>query len=61
MLNLESLEYQRKINDLTFLYKTIHGFSGLNFDDYFIFICHPYSLRNSKLKIDTKFKSKEST
>ena len=56
-LNLQSLELRRKVNDLLFLFKTINGTTGLNFEEHFSIRPTTYNLRGNKMHIKTNFDS----
>ena len=51
-VNIKSLEYRRLFFDIIFIFKTIHGISGLNFDEFFHFRNKPYKLRGHSLQIN---------
>ena len=58
-LNIKSLQYRRTFFDLIFMFKILHGLSGLNSLDYFYQKEQSYELRDNKFKIETtrSFKS----
>ena len=57
-LNIKSLCYRRVKLDLVCIYKIVHGFSDLNFNDHFTFRNSHYNLRGNSHKIDTLHKYK---
>ena len=56
-MNLNSLECRRVKFDLILIFKMVNGLSDLNFRDYFVFRCLPYSFRGNSKKIETIKKS----
>ena len=56
ILNLNTLEKRRAINDLLLLYKMIHNLIDLKFTDYFSFTNIKYNLRRNSMQIQTKKK-----
>ena len=54
ILNLNSLEKRRVINDLLLLYKMINNLSDLKFSDYFCFSNIKYNLRRNSMQIKNK-------
>ena len=54
ILNLNSLEKRRVINDLLLLYKMINNLSDLKFSDYFCFSNIKYNLRRNSMQIRNK-------
>ena len=52
-LNIKSLEYRRTFFDAIFIFKILHGLSGLNFSDFFLLKTSSYGLRDNSFKIET--------
>ena len=57
-LNIKSLLHRRIIFDLIQFYKIIYGVSDINFNDYFTFKSHQYSLRRNSMQVQSNFNFK---
>ena len=52
-LDIKSLEYRRTFFDAIFVYKILHGLSGLKWSEFFHFKAPLYDLRDNAFKIQT--------